>query len=55
MYDIDSKYNYTDFINNEFEKITINRRDDHNKQNECLRLQFQNEEMKKFVINMKQE
>ena len=30
MYDIGSKYNYMDFIKNEFEKITIEKRDDYN-------------------------
>ena len=34
MYDTKSKYNYKDFINNEFEKIAISNRDDHNNEKE---------------------
>ena len=40
MYDINSKYNYKDFINNEFDKIAISNRDDHNYEKEFQPLEF---------------
>ena len=40
MYDTKSKYNYKDFINNEFEKIAISNRDDHNNEEEFKQLEF---------------
>ena len=40
LYDAKSKYNYKDFINNEFEKITITNRDDHNNKDEFKQLEF---------------
>ena len=40
MYDTKSEYNYKDFINNEFEKITISNRDDHNIEKEPKQLEF---------------